>query len=300
MWVTAAAMDVGTDAVTDLDEQGPHPDADDAPDPGQAPDVLTLRIAAATLHNDPGWLLPRPSTLARRYGVSTAAVRAALDELAALHVLRRSGDGRYSRSGPADYLLAITCMSGIGIRIRLLSGELACRSLVASRHSVRDDVERVLQMTSGEVACVLRTLWTADEVPAAARITTVVPGLATRFAVPTCPQQPAGDHSTAGYNVLPPPLPGAHGDTGPGIRADQFRPGAITVETQPPPPWAARGLNLQPGEPASIITIRIDERASARPAALAVTVARADLFKVTAASAGWQQAARIPFSAMAP
>jgi hypothetical protein len=47
--------------------------------PGRSPSasVLAERMAAALLHHEPGWRLPRHSALARRYNVTTAEIAAA-------------------------------------------------------------------------------------------------------------------------------------------------------------------------------------------------------------------------------
>ncbi len=53
-------------------------------EPGEgrsAAQVLADRVAAALIHHEPGWRLPRRSALARRYGVSPAEMEAAIEEL---------------------------------------------------------------------------------------------------------------------------------------------------------------------------------------------------------------------------
>src|SRR5262249_54405478 len=50
--------------------------------------VLADRIAAALVHHEPGWRLPRHTALARRYNVSTPEIDAAVDELATPHLIR--------------------------------------------------------------------------------------------------------------------------------------------------------------------------------------------------------------------
>jgi hypothetical protein len=49
---------------------------------------------------------------------------------------------------------------------------------------------------------------------------------------------------------------------------------------QPPPPAVARSLRLPAGQPATIVTVRFDDPADARPAALTVAVLRSDMFRV--------------------
>src|ERR1039458_446764 len=45
-----------------------------------AAEVLADRLAAALVHHEPGWRLPRHTALARRYNVSTAQIDAAIGE----------------------------------------------------------------------------------------------------------------------------------------------------------------------------------------------------------------------------
>src|SRR6202007_2962862 len=49
--------------------------------PVRAAGVLADRMAAALVHREPGWQLPRRSALARRYNVSMAEIDAALGGL---------------------------------------------------------------------------------------------------------------------------------------------------------------------------------------------------------------------------
>ena len=60
--------------------------------------VLADRLAAALVHHEPGWRLPRLTALARRYSVSSAEIDAAIDELAARHLVRRLPDGQVYRA----------------------------------------------------------------------------------------------------------------------------------------------------------------------------------------------------------
>jgi hypothetical protein len=55
---------------------------------------------------------------------------------------------------------------------------------------------------------------------------------------------------------------------------------ALYVEMQPPPPSVARGLQLSPGQPAAVVTVRFDDPVTGRPAALTVTVLRPELFRI--------------------
>jgi hypothetical protein len=73
-------------------------------DVADATAVLANRIAAALAHRKPGWTLPRQSVLARRYHVTTRQVAAAIDELAARHLIRLLPDGNACRVSPAEYM----------------------------------------------------------------------------------------------------------------------------------------------------------------------------------------------------
>jgi DNA-binding transcriptional MocR family regulator len=60
--------------------------------------VLADRMAATLVHHEPGWRLPRLTAMARRFNVSAAEVDAAIDDLAARHLLRRLPDGQVYRA----------------------------------------------------------------------------------------------------------------------------------------------------------------------------------------------------------
>jgi len=64
---------------------------DDQPD---VAGILADRLAATLVHHEPGWRLPRPSALARRYNVRPAQVEQAVRALAARHLIRQLPDGQ--------------------------------------------------------------------------------------------------------------------------------------------------------------------------------------------------------------
>src|SRR5262245_57126302 len=64
-----------------------------AGDLGAATGVLADRIAAALVHREPGWRLPRRSALARRYNVGVPEIDAAISELIRRSLIRRLPDG---------------------------------------------------------------------------------------------------------------------------------------------------------------------------------------------------------------
>src|SRR5215470_16563050 len=101
--------------------------------------VLADRMAAALVHHEPGWRLPRLTALARRYNVSVAEVDAAVDELAARHLLRRLPDGQVYRASPAEYLLPLEGLDGLSSSVDPMGGVLTCRSRQASCRRVPED-----------------------------------------------------------------------------------------------------------------------------------------------------------------
>ena len=62
--------------------------------PAGAAGVLADRMAAALVHREPGWRLPRRSALARRYNVSLTEIDVALTDLARRSLVRRLPDGQ--------------------------------------------------------------------------------------------------------------------------------------------------------------------------------------------------------------
>ena len=68
--------------------------------PARASTVLADRMAAALVHREPGWRLPRRTALARRYNVSLTEIDAALGDLARRSLVRRLPDGQLCRASP--------------------------------------------------------------------------------------------------------------------------------------------------------------------------------------------------------
>ncbi len=261
------------------------------PPPGSSAGVLADRLAAALVHHEPGWRLPRHSALARRYNVSTAEIDAAVGELAARHLVRRLPDGQVYRASPAEYLISLAGAPGLASHIDPMGGQIACRSRQVSWRRVPEDIGWALGVPPGEPACVVRLLWTSDGEPAA---------LATTYLSTHLAGQPAGqgDESPA----LPPaalaalPLfgkpvsaggPARGGAQNPAAGDDGIAaclPRALFVELQPPPPAVARSLRLSAGQPAAMVTVRFDDPAKVGPAALTVAVLRPDMFRIVVES----------------
>src|SRR5262249_45329125 len=80
--------------------------------PTRASTVLADRVAAALVHREPGWRLPRRTALARRYNVSLTEIDAALGDLVRRSLVRRLPDGQLYRASPADYWIPVEGAGG--------------------------------------------------------------------------------------------------------------------------------------------------------------------------------------------
>jgi DNA-binding GntR family transcriptional regulator len=234
--------------------------------------VLADRMAAALVHHEPGWRLPRHTALARRFNVSTAEIEAAIEDLAARHLVRRLPDGQFYRSSPAEYLIPFAGVRGLSSYVDPLGGELSCRSRQVSWRRVPEDIGWALGISPGEPICVVRMLWAADGEPAAFS-TTYLPGEA---AGPFTAAE--GGASTAQLSRLP--LTAQPAGEARDIDVPPGQPGGLHIEMQPPPPSVARSLRLSAGQPAVMVTVRFDDPEEHRPVALTVAVLRGDLFRI--------------------
>ena len=230
--------------------------------------VLADRMAAALLHHEPGWRLPRHTALARRYNVTTTEIDAAIELLVARHLLSRLPDGQVFRASPAEYRLALEGLPGITAQVDPMGGELACKSRTISRRRAAEDVARALGTEPGQDLLTVRCLWSVGGEPAAFSASYLPPqmeGLAKEF---TAAASPTGPPSRAGL------------------------PCAFQVEFAPPAPSVARTLRLAPGEPAATVTVRFGAAPKAwdgahhAVAALAVAVLRPDRFRIVVESPG--------------
>jgi DNA-binding GntR family transcriptional regulator len=256
---------------------------------GPSAAVLADRIAAALVHHEPGWRLPRQSALARRYNVSPAEVDAAIGELSTRHLIRRLPDGQLYRASPAEYLISLEGAAGLASHIDPMGGEVSCRSRHVSWRRVPEDIGWSLGVPPGQPACVVRLLWTAGGEPAA---------LATAYLARHIAGEPTDTDVVppAALALLPLLARSAGGRGGepaagqPGLRdtageaPTAWLPRALFVEMQPPPPAVARSLRLSAGQPAAMLTVRFEDPGNGRPAALTVAVLRPDLFRIVVES----------------
>ena len=129
--------------------------------------VLADRLAAALVHHEPGWQLPRLSTLARQYNVSSAEIDAAIDNLAARHLVRRLPDGQLSRTSPAEYWLPLEGIPGLAPRVHPIGGQLLCVSSHPEMRRTPEDIGRTLGAAPSDPVLSIRCVWTVGGEPAA-------------------------------------------------------------------------------------------------------------------------------------
>ncbi|MBO0770590.1 MAG: UTRA domain-containing protein [Actinobacteria bacterium] len=258
--------------------------------------VLADRIAAALVHHEPGWRLPRLTALARRYNVSTAEVGAAIDQLAARHLLRRLPDGQVYRASPAEYLVPLEGMAGLASYVDPMGAELTCLRRHVSSRRAPEDIGRALGLKPGASVHVIRCLWQVGGEPAALSATYVPQRLASAaeefasfslgsFADQAAPGGPAEAADGAQERSAAPGQP-AVGTADRRLRvvpqpaAAAGRPRAIQMELAPPPPSVARSLRLGAGQSVASLTVRFEASKGAAPVALALAMLRPDLFRV--------------------
>jgi len=222
--------------------------------------VLADRMAAALVHREPGWRLPRRSALARRYNVSLTEIDAALGDLARRSLVRRLPDGQLYRASPADYWIPVEGAVGLATRLDPMGGAIACQTRHVSTREAPQDVAWALRLPAGSPVRVIRCVWVS-----------------------------AGDPAAVSTAYLNGPL--ADADTGPGEEGDQdlssfgsvldvLPAAAVSVEMSPPQPSIARSLRLSPGQPVITVTIRFDDAATGKPAGLTMVMLKPELFRI--------------------
>jgi DNA-binding GntR family transcriptional regulator len=242
---------------------------------GDQPDVagiLADRLAATLVHHEPGWRLPRPSALARRYNVRPAQVEQAVRELAARHLIRQLPDGQLYRASPAEYLIPVQGVPRLGAYLDPMGGEVACRKRKVSWRRVPEDIGWALGIAPADSVCVIKCHWSVNGEPAAIS-TTYLTDEAAGNAGELAEER---DRMASDYDLCGFPDADDQAAAGPALGA----PAALHIEMQPPPSSIARGLRLGAGQPAAMLTVRFDELASGRAVALTVAALRADLFRI--------------------
>jgi hypothetical protein len=265
--------------------------------------VLADRMAATLVHHEPGWRLPRLTAMARRYNVSAAEVGAAIDELAARHLLRRLPDGQVYRASPAEYRVPLEGLAGLTSHVDPMGGQLVCRSRHVSHRRPPEDIGRSLGLEAGEPVLAIRCVWTVGGEPAALSASYLPERLAPVWAeLGTPPFAPPGkgaalDDPPAGGTVPDEngTVPDEHGiapgedgtaagearvtgDGPPTAAAGRAR--ALQIELAPPPSSAARSLRLGAGELVATVTVSFEDPESRRPVAITTAMLRPDQFRI--------------------
>ena len=231
---------------------------------GQAPagaaGVLADRIAAALVHREPGWRLPRRSALARRYNVSLTEIDAALTDLARRSLVRRLPDGQLYRASPADYWIPVEGAGGLGTRLDPMGTTITRQTRHVSRREAPQDVAWALGLPARAPIRVVRCVWSAEGDPAA--VSTAYLHKGAHDGDPEADQE-ADPESGSFESVL-----------------TDARAAAVSVEMSPPQPAVARSLRLSPGQPVITVTVRFDDPATGIPAGLTVVMLKPELFRV--------------------
>ena len=228
--------------------------------PAKATAVLADRMAAALVHREPGWRLPRRSALARRYNVSLTEIDAALGDLARRSLVRRLPDGQLYRASPADYWIPLEGAAGLGTRLDPMGGTIACQTRHVSRREAPQDVAWALRLPSGAPVQVIRCVWVSEGEPAAVSTAYMNGSLADEDADPGREE----DEWLSSFGAMQTALLAA----------------AVSVEMSPPQPSIARSLRLSPGQPVITVTIRFDDSATGEPAGLTLVMLKPELFRV--------------------
>lgn len=242
--------------------------------------VLADRLAAALVHHEPGWRLPRLTALARRYSVSSSEIDAAIDELAARHLVRRLPDGQVYRASPAEYRVPLEGVFGLSSHVDPMGGQLACKSRHTTMRRPPEDIGRSLGLAPGEPVLAVRCVWTVGGEPGALAASYLPERIAATLGV-LPPGGPDGEEAAldaqAQAGLVPPasfPFPWRPADP------DGPQPGAVQLEMGLPPPSAARTLRLTAGEPVATVTVSFADPGSGAVAALTMAMLRPELFRV--------------------
>jgi hypothetical protein len=241
--------------------------------------VLADRLAATLVHHEPGWRLPRPSALARRYNVRPNQVEQAVRELAARHLIRQLPDGQLYRASPAEYLVSMTGVPRLGAQVDPMGSDVTCRSRKVSWRRVPEDIGWALGVAAADSICVIKCHWSVNGDPAAVSTTYLTSDAAAKVA-PATEASGSGSAPDVLLNLGPVDTDGRR------PAAPLGQPIALHLEMQPPPSSVARGLRLRAGQPAAMVTVRFDDPASGRPAALTIAALRPDLFRIVIDSPG--------------
>ncbi len=251
---------------------------------GTAVSVLANRLAAALVHHEPGWRLPRHSALARRYNVSAAEIDAAVEELVGRHLVRRLADGQLYRASPAEYVIGLEGVPGLLSHVDAMGGEFSCRSRQVTWRLPPEDISWALGLPADQQVCVVRFLWTAGGEPAALCTTYIPADIASKPDGDTEAGLPAVLNLLQLADATDPADADRGTQSAEGGTTVEGAPSALHIELQAPPPAVARSLRLTAGQPAIMVTVRFDDPESDRPVALTIAVLRPEMFRVVVQS----------------
>jgi DNA-binding GntR family transcriptional regulator len=226
--------------------------------------VLADRIAAALVHREPGWRLPRRSALARRYGVSIAEIDAAIAELSRRSLIRRLPDGQLYRASPAEYLIPVEGIGGLSTRLDPMGGEIVCQSRHVSQRGAPQDVAWALGVEGEAPVRIVRCVWAVDAEPVA---------ISTAYVPEVLAEALAGSDQDSFDSIL-------HSIPAQSPDAEPAHANAVDLEMSPPQPSVARSLRLVPGQSAVSVTIRFDDPATGDPVGLTIVILKPDQFRV--------------------
>jgi len=237
--------------------------------------VLADRMAAALVHREPGWRLPRRSALARRYNVSLTEIDVAITDLARRSLVRRLPDGQLYRASPADYWIPVEGAGGLGTRLDPMGTAISCQTRHVSRREAPQDVAWALGLAAGAPIRVVRCIWSAAGEPAA---------VSTAYLRETAGDEDRRTHPKADPETDAEADPEAEEDpelsSFGSVLASELPAAAVSVELIPPQPAVARSLRLSPGQPVITVTVRFDDPATGKPAGLTVVMLKPELFRV--------------------
>ena len=226
--------------------------------------VLADRMAAALVHREPGWQLPRRSALARRYNVSMAEIDAAIVELTRRSLIRRLPDGQLYRASAAEYLIPLEGIGGLSTRLDPMGGEISCTARHVSLRAAPQDVAWSLGVEGANPVRIIRCAWAIAADPVAIS-TAYVPGALADDVVADEPDE---------FDAIMRTPPVAFQET----TAVHAR--AVDLELAPPQPSVARSLRLLPGQSAISVTIRFDDQATGSPVGLTTVTLKPHHFRV--------------------
>ena len=232
--------------------------------------VLADRIAAALVHGEPGWRLPRRSALARRYNVSIAEIDSAIGELARRSLIRRLPDGQLYRASPAEYLIPVEGIAGLSTKLDPMGADIACQARHVSQRGAPQDVAWALGVDGEAPVRIVRCVWVTGAEPVA---------ISTAYVPETVADSVVGqdlESFEAMLRSIPAAVPGA----------EPAYAKAVDLELAPPQPSVARSLRLVPGQPAVSVTIRFDDQVTNTPVGLTVVILKPEHFRVVVQSGG--------------